>query len=157
GFTGIKYYRITGGAGDKEIYQRDAALQAAAGHAGHFLNERVNQVQRLTGLLDRPPIAVAPYDAELFGHWWYEGPEFLDYFVRKAVYDQQVFRLVTPHEYLAAQPTQQIAQPSASSWGSEGYWNVWLNETNEWIQPHLHIAQERMTKLARQFPAATGL
>ena len=57
----------------------------------------------------------------------------------------------------AAQPTQQIARPSASSWGSEGYWNVWLNETNEWIQPHLHIAQERMTELARQFPAATGL
>jgi 1,4-alpha-glucan branching enzyme len=42
GFTGIKYYRITGGAGDKEIYQRDAALQAAAGHAGHFLNERMD-------------------------------------------------------------------------------------------------------------------
>ncbi|HXE42298.1 MAG TPA: hypothetical protein VN516_04665, partial [Candidatus Baltobacteraceae bacterium] len=98
GFTGIKYFRITGGP-QKEIYQRDLALQSASEHAQHFLDQRIAQAQRLTGILDRPPIVVAPYDAELFGHWWYEGPEFLDYFMRKAIYDQQVIRLVTPHEY----------------------------------------------------------
>ncbi len=49
GFTGMKYYRITGGAGPKEIYQRDHALQAASEHARHFLNERVTQVGRLRG------------------------------------------------------------------------------------------------------------
>jgi 1,4-alpha-glucan branching enzyme len=83
GFTGMKYYRITGGAGPKEIYQRDHALQAASEHARHFLNERVTQVERLAGILDRPPLIIAPYDAELFGHWWYEGPEFLDFFARQ--------------------------------------------------------------------------
>ena len=157
GFTGLKYHRITGDSPDKQIYDRDRALSMAAEHAGHFLGARISQFQRLAGIMDRPPLILSPYDAELFGHWWYEGPEFLDYFVRKAWYDQSVFRLVTPYEYLARQPTQQVARPSASSWGSEGYWNVWLNETNEWIYPHLHIAQERMTALARQFPAATGL
>ena len=157
GFTGIKYYRITGGAGEKEIYQRDAALQAATDHAGHFLNERVKQVQRLAGLLDRPPIVVAPYDAELFGHWWYEGPEFLDYFARKLFYDQKTVALITPGEYLRRHPTNQIATPGASSWGEEGYWRAWLNEKNEWIYPHLQVAQERMTDLAQKFPAATGL
>jgi 1,4-alpha-glucan branching enzyme len=157
GFTGIKYHRITGAAPEKQVYQRELALKMAAEHAGHFLDARINQIHQLRSIMDRPPMVLSPYDAELFGHWWYEGPEFLDYFVRKAHYDQQVFRLVTPHEYLGRQPTQQVARPSASSWGSEGYWNVWLNETNEWIYPHLHIAQERMTALARQFPAATGL
>jgi 1,4-alpha-glucan branching enzyme len=157
GFTGIKYNRITGETPEKQVYHRDIALRMADEHAGHFLNARMGQIRHLASIMDRPPILVSPYDAELFGHWWYEGPEFLNYFVRKAVYDQQVFRLVTPHEYLGAHPTQQVAQPSASSWGSEGYWNVWLNETNEWIQPHLHVAQERMTKLVRQFPNASGL
>src|SRR4029077_2844539 len=156
-FTGIKYHRITGTTTNKEVYQRAAALQVAAEHAGHFLNARIAQTHKLAGILDRPPLLLSPYDAELFGHWWYEGPEFLDYFVRKTIYDQQVIRLTTPHEYLSRHPTQQVARPSASSWGSEGYWNVWLNETNEWIQPHLHIAQERMTALARQFPAVTGV
>jgi 1,4-alpha-glucan branching enzyme len=50
-----------------------------------------------------------------------------------------------------------VARPSASSWGEEGYWKVWLNETNDWIQPHLSVAQERMTDLARRYPKASGL
>jgi 1,4-alpha-glucan branching enzyme len=107
--------------------------------------------------MDRQPLLVSPYDAELFGHWWYEGPEFLDYFVRKAYFDQQVFRLTTPHEYLQQHPTQQVAQPAASSWGEEGYWKVWLNERNDWIFPHLDVAQARMAELARRFPNPDGL
>ena len=157
GFTGIKYHRITGGSGAKEVYDRPRALRAADEHAGHFLLARKEQIQRLAGIMDRPPLVLAPYDAELFGHWWYEGLEWLDLFVRKAYYDQRVFALVTPEEYLRKHPTQQVATPSASSWGEEGYWRVWLNETNEWIYPHLDAAQERMAQLARQLPHAAGL
>lgn len=148
GFTGLKYYRITG-RGTKLAYQRAIALQTAVEHAGHFLNARMAQFEKLGGLLDRPPFVLAPYDAELFGHWWYEGPEFLDCFVRKAYYDQQNFKLTTPEDYLRLHPTQQVAQPAASSWGEEGYFRVWLNERNEWIYPHLAVAQGRMTELSR--------
>lgn len=157
GFTGMKYYRITGGPGPKEVYQRDQALKTASGHAAHFLAERVAQVRKLAGILDRPPIIVAPYDAELFGHWWYEGPEFLDFLARKLGSEQKEIALLTPGEYLHRHPTNQIARPGASSWGEEGYWRVWLNESNEWIYPHLQVAQERMTALARKHARATGL
>jgi 1,4-alpha-glucan branching enzyme len=78
--------------------------------------------------------------------------------VRKIGHEQKkIISLITPAEYLRRHPTNQIASPGASSWGEEGYWRVWLNESNEWIYPHLQVAQERMTDLARQFPAATGL
>ena len=157
GFTGMKYFRITGATADKQVYDRGAALQAAAEHAGHFLEARVAQVQKLDGLLARPPLVVAPYDAELFGHWWYEGPEFLDYFVRKACSDQQVVELITPEEYLRRHPTNQVATPSPSSWGEEGHFRVWLNERNAWIYPHLQVAQERMTALARRFSQPDSL
>ena len=126
-------------------------MQAASEHAAHFLGERVAQVQKLAGILDRPPIIIAPYDAELFGHWWYEGPEFLDFLARKLVNEQKSLSMITPGEYLHRHPTNQIAEPGASSWGEEGYWRVWLNESNEWIYPHLQIAQERMTALAQKF------
>ena len=155
-FTGIKYHAITGGS-DKRVYDRQAALETAARHAQHFLESRIRQFEHLAGILDRPAHVLCPYDAELFGHWWYEGPEFLDYFVRKAYYDQSAFHLTTPREYLLQSPVQQVAQPAASSWGEEGYLRVWLNETNEWIYPHLHIAQQRMSDLAARIPAATGL
>jgi 1,4-alpha-glucan branching enzyme len=156
GFTGLKYYRITG-EGNKQIYDRNAALQAASEHAQHFLDHRLEQVRLVADLLDRPPLILAPYDAELFGHWWYEGLEFLDYFARKLFFDQKVFSFITPSEYLHRHPTNQIATPSTSSWGEEGHFRAWLNEWNEWIYPHLQVVQERMTELAHKFPKATGL
>jgi 1,4-alpha-glucan branching enzyme len=157
GFTGIKYHRITGSGWEKQVYDRIAALRIADLHANHFLGQRKEQIEKLKGIMDRPPIVVSPYDAELFGHWWYEGPEFLNLFIRKAYYDQKTFTLTTPNEYLRMYPTQQVATPSASSWGEEGYWRVWLNEANQWIYPHLQIAQERMTELAQKFSTPTEL
>jgi 1,4-alpha-glucan branching enzyme len=156
-FTGIKYYRITGGTGSKEVYDWRTAFQAADEHATHFLNARISQVERLSEILDRPPLILCPYDAELFGHWWYEGPEFLNYFVRKAYYDQNTFTLSTPEDYLARHPSNQVATPAASSWGDGGYWGVWLDEKNQWIYPHLDIAQERMSELARRFSQPDAL
>lgn len=153
GFTGIKYHRIaTDPHGEKELYRREEAWRAADDHANHFLAARVAQVHQLANIMGRPPILICPYDAELFGHWWYEGPEFLDLLVRKAACDQDVVRLVTPQEYLRESPTQQVATPAESTWGEEGYYRVWLNESNEWILPHLDAAMERMHRLAQRFP-----
>jgi len=157
GFTGMKYYRVTGDSAEKQVYDRKAAVHATDEHAGNFLDARILQIQRAASILDRPPIVISPYDAELFGHWWYEGPEFLDYFMRKAYYDQKDFVLSTPEEYLQRHPTNLVATPAASSWGEAGYWGVWLNEKNEWIYPHLNIAQERMTELVRRFSQPNAL
>jgi 1,4-alpha-glucan branching enzyme len=157
GFTGIKYHAITSREPRKRIYDREAALGAADEHANDFLRARVAQMERLAGKLDRPPLVVSPYDAELFGHWWYEGPEFLDFFVRKAYYDQRIFTLITPSDYLQRHSTNQLASPARSSWGEEGYWRVWLNEKTEWIYRHLHVAQDRMTELARGIAGADAL
>jgi len=148
--TGIKYHRITGRE-PKEIYRRDWALGAADAHANHFLQSRIGQIEHLASLLPIPPIVLAPFDAELFGHWWFEGPEFLNFFLRKAAYDQSVFSFVTPTDYLSRHSTLQIVAPSASSWGNKGYWEVWLDHCNSWIYPHLHAAASRMTESARRF------
>ena len=149
GFTGLKYHRITGGGQAVEPYQRQAALQAAKEHAAHFLHARLNQFEKLGSILDRPPIVVSPYDAELFGHWWFEGPEFLDALVRQACAAQAPFEFITPGDYLERHPVNQVCSPAATSWGEEGYLRVWLNETNAWIYPHLQAAQERMSELTK--------
>ncbi|NBV85009.1 MAG: DUF1957 domain-containing protein [Verrucomicrobia bacterium] len=153
-FTGLKYHRITGRSGEKELYRRDWALGAADHHAGHFLQARRSQIVQLREHMNTPPVVVSPFDAELFGHWWFEGPEWLNSFLRKAAYDQTDFQLTTPSRYLAEHPTHQIVSPAASSWGHKGYWEVWLEESNAWIYPHLHAAARRMTQLARKHVAA---
>jgi 1,4-alpha-glucan branching enzyme len=150
-FTGFKYYRITGSNDVKALYEPKAAVAKADEHAGHFLKARSEQIRKLAQIMDHPPLVLCPYDAELFGHWWYEGLDFLNFFVRKACFDERVFKLTTPGRFLRQQPTHQVAKPAAGSWGEGGYWEVWLNEKNEWIYPHLRVAQERMTELVQRF------
>jgi 1,4-alpha-glucan branching enzyme len=155
---GIKYYRITGKSDHKEPYNRARALERAALHAGNFLFNREKQVEWLSGAFgDRKPIIVAPYDAELFGHWWFEGPDWINFLLRKAAFDQKTVRLITPMEYLTENPKCQVAAPSRSSWGYKGYAEVWLDGSNDWIYPHLHKAADRMIELAQAHPMADGL
>ncbi len=148
-FTGLKYHRVTGRTTRKEVYVPGWAQGAADWHAGDFVNSRAKQIQHLLDVTSIEPIVVSPFDAELFGHWWYEGPRFLDLVIRKAVYDQTVYELITPSEYLARYETLQVVNPSPSSWGHKGFWEVWLDEANAWIYPHLHAAARRMTECAR--------
>jgi 1,4-alpha-glucan branching enzyme len=148
-FTGFKYYRITGPTEAKEPYEPAAARDRADAHAADFLKRQVELVERRAAHMDRPPVVVALYDAELFGHWWFEGPQWLDLLIRKLVYDQDVVELATPSDYLARHPKMQCAQPSASSWGDKGYSEFWLNPGNDWIYRHLHDAAGRMHALAR--------
>lgn len=147
---GIKYHRVTGKVElhEKELYDPAAAEAKAADHAGNFLFNREQQMVYLAGRMDRPPVVVAPYDAELFGHWWFEGPRFLEYFLRKAACDTQAFRLSTPGDVLDGDPVMQRVTPTLSSWGYKGYSEFWLNGVNDWLYRHLHHAQERMTRLA---------
>ena len=102
--TGIKYHRITGPGNHKEPYNPRRALDKAAEHAGNFMFNREKQVEYLASKMDRRPIIVAPYDAELFGHWWFEGPAWLDFLIRKIAYDQDVIKLTTPSRYLTEYP-----------------------------------------------------
>ncbi|MGE5707623.1 MAG: glycoside hydrolase family 57 protein [Bacteroidota bacterium] len=156
--TGIKYYKVTGATNNKEPYDPYWAEQKCIEHAANFMFNREKQVEHLFGVMGKPPIIISPYDAELFGHWWYEGPTFLNYFIRKVAYDQNVFELTTAAHYLQENPTNQVATPSYSSWGDKGYAEFWCNGTNDWIYPHLHKAAERMIELARDnAPNGDGL
>jgi 1,4-alpha-glucan branching enzyme len=121
------------------------------------LFNRQKQVEYLFDFMQKKPILVSPYDAELYGHWWYEGPQWLDFLIRKIHFDQDQIRLITPSEYLAENPRNQVVTPSASSWGYKGYSEMWLQGSNDWIYRHLHEASEKMTELARSYSDTNGL
>lgn len=154
--VGIKYHKITSrqaGLSDKALYDPYWAREKAAEHAGNFLYNRVQQVQHLAGMMQREPLVVSPYDAELYGHWWYEGPQFIDFLFRKAWFDQDSLYMIHLADYLKGHPNQQVAIPSQSSWGYKGFHEYWLNHTNAWVYPHLHKAAEKMIHLAKIEPA----
>jgi 1,4-alpha-glucan branching enzyme len=143
--TGIKYYKITGKTEDKKPYVREEALRRAAVHAGNFMFNREKQIDYCASLMDRQPIVVAPYDAELFGHWWYEGPQWLNFLIRKMAFEQNTVGLCTASDYLSANPVNQEAGPSFSSWGYKGYSEIWINGSNDWIYPQFQTMEKRMS------------
>ncbi|GBF34473.1 glycogen branching enzyme [Desulfocucumis palustris] len=154
--TGFKYYRITGDGADKKPYAPRLAETRAAEHAAHFLQARLRQFETASVFMeDRLPLVVSPYDAELFGHWWYEGPVWLENLCRQSASGEGM-EMITPGDYLGLYPENQEAELPMSSWGEEGYSFVWLNPENDWIYRHQHRAEAKMTELADLYPGATG-
>ena len=146
-FTGIKYYRITGATDYKEPYKPLAASRKTMEHAAHFHFERKRQMENLGASMDRPPAVVSPFDAELFGHWWFEGPEFL-YRIFCEIERHKSIKAVTPTEYLGLHPQNQVISPCPTSWGHKGYYDVWLNNENDWIYRHLHYMADTLGDIA---------
>ena len=155
-FTGIKYNRITGKSSAKETYRPGWAAGSVASHARDFVEQRLHRL-RLAGDYFRrkempcPPVALCPFDTELFGHWWFEGVDFLERVIREVDGRGDDIRLVSPSDYLRGHPRQQIVQPSVSSWGEAGYFGVWADKSNAWVYPHLHEAGRQMAAAARRF------
>lgn len=155
--TGLKYHRITGAkTHHKEPYVPEWAESKIDIHAANFVFNREHQVEYLARHMDRPPMIVAPYDAELFGHWWFEGPRWLELLMRKVAQSDQL-EMMTPGVYLDRHRCNQVATPCTSSWGDQGYHDVWLGNSNHWIYRHLHWSAGEMVKLARDYPQADGM
>jgi 1,4-alpha-glucan branching enzyme len=138
--TGLKYFRITGKNLEKEPYQPGVARDKAWEHAENFLFNRTQQLKHLASKMPLPPIVVAPYDAELYGHWWFEGPSFLEATFRKLQEAGGPIEAITLREYLNRHPVTTQATPSASSWGAGGYGEVWVGHEAAWTWRHVHHA-----------------
>lgn len=155
-FTGFKYWAITGHGESKHLYNQQRAAEKVVDHAENFLYNRVRQLRQASALMRRPALIVAPYDAELFGHWWFEGVAWLEAVFRKSQASGEL-RFVTLAEANRDKGTCSVAQPEFASWGEDGYAGVWLNKSNDWLYRHTFKLIERMTELANRFPDETGL
>lgn len=155
--TGFKYHAVTGATDQKEIYEPHRALTRVDEHVRNFLYNRGQQARRIaeTGL-PGTPLVVSPFDAELFGHWWYEGVAWLESFFRQAGVAESPVRLVLPTEVLDRGTELQEASLAFSSWAAGGYAEAWLDGSNDWIFRHTFRAIERMVELVGRFPDVQG-
>jgi predicted glycosyl hydrolase (DUF1957 family) len=96
----------------------------------------------------KKPLVVATYDAELFGHHWYEGPRFLYYLLKKMYFDQNQTELTTPINYLSEHTLNQEVYPTPSSWGDKGTFDKWMYGSISWMYRHMNDACAEMINLA---------
>ncbi len=145
---GFRYWRVTGSGvdlGDKQLYSPAAAAERVESHADHF----VHLVQRTLAEAAAegggyPPVVVSPYDAELFGHWWFEGPAFLEAVARRLATNG--VRPVTLAEVIDAGVPGEVMTLQEGSWGEGGDHRVWLNRQTEWTWDRVYDAEQALVE-----------
>jgi len=132
---GLRYWKVTGpkvDLGGKHLYYPDDIPHKIHQHATHFcahIKHRLREYRRQTG---RHGVVTACFDAELFGHWWFEGPQFLRDVILTLSADPEV-DLCTTAEFLEHHPPDKIAALPEGSWGEQGDHRVWANEQINWM------------------------
>ena len=148
---GLRFWRITDNVGDlgtKAVYDPDVAFQKARRQASHFVELVQDTLARASG--DGPGLVCSPYDSELFGHWWFEGPLWLEHVAREMT-RAGVPRMTLGEALQIVPPRATLALPEGS-WGEGGDHRVWLNPDTEWTWDRVYSAEAEwvghLTRLA---------
>jgi 1,4-alpha-glucan branching enzyme len=145
---GMRYWRVTASGSDlseKQPYEPVIVRERLEDNASHFVD---SVGQSLRG--HQPGVVVALYDTELFGHWWFEGPEWL-YLVLKKMAGSEVRPQTVSGCLETLRPSQAVSLPEGS-WGKGGFHWIWLNDNNSWIWKKIYSIEEGAGKLARRPP-----
>jgi 1,4-alpha-glucan branching enzyme len=152
---GLRYWAVTSAKSDladKVEYHMESAFGRLPENSDHFTGKIYDTLSAYYGESNRAGILVAPYDAELFGHWWFEGPWFLKEVIRKIAQNPEIELTFLAEHYDRVQPTEVISIPEGS-WGEGGNHYIWLNQDTEWTWKHIYECEKRMCELARHYEA----
>jgi len=150
---GLRYWAVTSAKSDladKVEYELDTAFARIPENSEHFtgkINEILSDYYEVS---NRAGILMAPYDAELFGHWWFEGPDFLKEVIRKIDANPDIEMTFLGEHYDRVQPTEIISIPEGS-WGEGGNHYIWLNEETDWTWKHIYECEKKMCQLAGHY------
>jgi 1,4-alpha-glucan branching enzyme len=153
--SGLHYWAVSGPAvdlGEKGEYDPALAAARVRDHAEHF----ASLVEAIAVDSGGGSCIVAPYDAELFGHWWFEGPDWIEAVLRRLA-GGFVVDPATPSESLTTDPPRDAMDLPPTSWGEGGDFRVWSNEQVDWIWPEIHAAERAMQDAARANASADPL
>ncbi|NLO05917.1 MAG: DUF1957 domain-containing protein [candidate division WS1 bacterium] len=145
-----RYWRITDDQNDlstKQHYSPENAHRRVLAQAGHFVATLHDMLEALERPYGRRPMVCAPFDAELFGHWWHEGPGWLEQVIRWIDADPRL-EMMTGREYLADTPPATAVTLPEGSWGAGGDHRIWLNDDTAWSWRRIYQAERRMQNLA---------
>jgi len=146
---GLKFWRVTRAKSDlaeKQPYQPEMVEARLEENAAHFVSvakSRLAEHQKATGMAGH---LTAPFDTELFGHWWFEGPRFLEKVLTRLAQDPQV-ELKTCGARLAQAPPRTVISLPEGSWGQGGFHWIWFNEDTQWTWPHVYECEALMAEI----------
>jgi 1,4-alpha-glucan branching enzyme len=156
GVSGLQYWRVTGAKVDlglKEYYDPYQASLRVQEHASHFARMVEDGLVKYYEQNGHKGLIASNYDTELFGHWWFEGVDWLKLVLQKLSTSEMV-DLTTASEFLAGSPPEERLVLPEGSWGMAGGHFTWRNVDTEWMWPRIHSCERRMEELAARFTVA---
>lgn len=157
GLSGLHYWAVTGARvplGEKALYNPQGAQERVQSHADHFSQLVTDLLSAFHAQHGQFGIISAAYDTELFGHWWFEGVDWIRGVLRRLA-ASAVVQLTSASQYIEEHPPEDVLALPESSWGQAGNHFTWLNADTEWMWPIIHSAEARMEALVDRFPEAT--
>jgi 1,4-alpha-glucan branching enzyme len=157
--SGLWYWRITGEGvelGEKDLYEPSWADQRVEQHARHFVGVVEDEMASWHRGDARPGIIAAAYDAELFGHWWFEGVQWLAR-VLELMAESPSVATASAGNFVAAHPPTEAIHLPPSSWGRYHNDFTWNNALTAWMWPIIHERERRMEGLVARYPSTTGI
>ena len=151
--SGNRYWRITDKKLDmayKEIYLPESARNLITKHAGHYKWSIKTTLKSQFLKTAQPGLKFSAFDAELFGHWWFEGPTWL-YQMLKWIHNDPEMNLLTCSAYRDKYPSSQYIELPESSWGNGANSSTWINPALEWVWERIYSAEKEMRNLANRF------
>jgi 1,4-alpha-glucan branching enzyme len=158
GVSGMRYWRVSGAGVDlaqKDMYHPDWAAGKVREHAHHFARLVTDLLQGFHDESGKLGILSANYDTELFGHWWFEGLDWLEQVLRHLA-GSPVVELTTASDYLEAHPPETVINLPEGSWGAGGSHFTWDNADTRWMWPLIHAAEDRMARVVAGHQEASG-
>ena len=149
----LRYWRISENKSDlgaKQPYDPYKAFENIVNHAEDMVATLKSTLATYRGVADRDGTVVAMYDTELFGHWWWEGPEFL-YELARAMHRDGEVEVVSGGDLIDKEPARHMITMPEGSWGEGGYHYIWINDGNVWTWEKLYPVQRKLRQMARDF------
>jgi len=151
--SGLRYWRVTNpkaDLADKLEYEIEKVEERLEENSSHFVDLITATLKEHFDKTGKPGVLTAPYDTELFGHWWFEGPRFLKKVFQKLNNSKLVKPATASESIENLTPTTVVSLPEGS-WGEGGYHYIWLNKDTEWTWRHIYPDEFKMRELAKKF------
>jgi 1,4-alpha-glucan branching enzyme len=152
--SGYKYRLEQSG----RLYDPASAKSSAQEYAREFLDGINRRLAEASIYMKEMPLSLCAFNADSFGRQWNDGFHFIESMFRLSA-DYTGLQFMTPSEYLCQQSISaiEVSQPEFSSWGDNGYAELWLDSSNDWIYRHINRSIERMVELADRFTEDSSL
>jgi len=153
---GNRYWRVTSakaGLGEKQPYEPDKVDWRLGENADHFVSLVQQAISEAEASGVKNPVVCAPFDTELFGHWWFEGIRWIDLVIRK-LQNTNATPITLGEKLDSVEVATRIHLPEGS-WGEGGYHHIWYNADTEWTWEIIYDCERRMLDAVAKYGNTT--